>query len=414
LPEADLNARLEAIERWLFLEAAVKTSQASSDPFGVRPEPGTTTNTLTTRQTRFSPSIEAPIDALTRYRVRSDNTWVHLKSAESTSTPDPAAAGYFGQHKVSIEHDPRPFGWRLDAERDETRYRVGVTAPLVNDSVRLAVDYALSPELAAGLRGGYERNSLVAGDRQGKVYGAQARWQPSPRTLLSAEGERRYFGSAWKLGFDHRTPRLAFSLSTSRSLQTTPQSLFELPATGDVTALLDEIFKARIPDRDERARAVQIFKAAQGLPDATLGPSIISAQRQSLVTTRGGSVGWVSARDSLVLSGFNTRTEDLPDATLLATGAPIANNRQYGVGLTFSRRLSALASVSCTLDWSRIRALGPTATALTTQLGTRVQLSLQAAPRTGVVFGGRYRKLDSNIAFPGREVTLFTGLDHRF
>ena len=68
LPEGDLTARLEPVERLLFLEGAVRSSQTSTDPFGVRPEGATTSNTLTTTQARFSPYVESSIGPLTRYR----------------------------------------------------------------------------------------------------------------------------------------------------------------------------------------------------------------------------------------------------------------------------------------------------------------------------------------------------------
>jgi uncharacterized protein (PEP-CTERM system associated) len=415
LPEADLNARLEAIERWLFLEAGVKASQSSSDPFGVRFESGTTANTLTTTQGRFSPSIEAPIDALTRYRIRSDNTWTHLSSADSTATAATGAAGYFGRHAATIEHDPAPLGWRVEAERNQTRYRDGVTTPLITEVARAVVDYAATQELALGLRGGYERSSsVVAAGGRGTIYGAQVKWQPSVRTLLSAENERRFFGSAWRLGFDHRSPHLAFNLALSRGLQTTPQSLFELPATGNVEALLDAMFTTRIPDRAERDRVVQKLIADQRLPSATLVPTSISSQRQSLVTARSGSVGVLGSRNAVFVGFFDTRTEDVPDAAALATGVAANNNQQRGASLTYSHRVAAAVSLSATLDWSRIRALNLAAPTETTQYGARAQVSVAASPRSSVVFGGRLRKVDSNIAVSGQELAIFAGLDHRF
>lgn len=415
LPEGDLGARLEAVERWLYLEASARATQTGSDPFGVRPDPGTTANTLTTTQGRFSPVIEAPISPLMRYRIRSDNIWTNQSYADSsTASTAPGAAGYFGQHTAMIEQDPRPLGWRLEAERDETRYRDGVTTPLVTELARLVVDYAVSDELALGVRGGYERNNYLIGDGHNTIYGGQAKWRPSARTLLSADGERHFFGSAWRLGFDHRTPQLAFSLALSRGVQSTPQSLFQVPATGNVAALLDAMFTTRIPDPAERARVVQKLIADQGLPNATLGPTSIYSQRLSLVTARGGSLGFIGVRNSLVLSAFDTRTEDVPDAAVLATGLANNNNRQYGGGLTFSHRLGVSVTLAATLDWSRIRALDPALPDKTTQRGARLQVNLQASPNTAAVLGVRYRKIDSNVAIPGREGTVYTGLDHRF
>lgn len=412
LPEGDLSARLETIERWFYLEAAVRAAQTSSNPFGVRPEATSTTNTVTTSQGRFSPSIEAAIGPLMRYRIRSDNTWTHESYADSAAVTTVGAAGYFARHAASLEHDPRPFGWRLEAERSDTRYKGDVTPALVSDVARLSVDYALSEDFSLGLRGGYERNSFLVTDNRNTLYGAQARWRPSARTLLTADGERRFFGSAWHMGFDHRTPQFAMTVSLSRGLQSAPQSVFEVPATGNVEALLLEMFTTRYPDAAERGRVVRQFIADQGLPSSTLAPTSIFSQRLSLVTSRSASVGLIGVRNSVVLSGFYIRTEDVPDSAFLATGLAANNNLQYGIGLTFSHRLSLALSLGATIDWSRIRALDASDT--TTQRGARLQVNLQASPKTGAVFGARYRKLDSTLAIPGHEVAVYVGLDHRF
>jgi uncharacterized protein (PEP-CTERM system associated) len=222
LPEGELSARLEAVERWLFLEASARAIQTSTDAFGVRPEATSTSNTLTTVVGRFSPYIEGPIGPLTRYRIRSDSTWTRDTSVESGAA-DSGASGYFGRYAAFIEHDPKPLGWRFEAERSETRYRDEGTTPLTGDVARLVVDYAITEELSAGLRTGYERNNFVSVDKKNYVtYGGQGRWQPSARTLLTAEGERRFYGSSWRLRLDHRAPQLSFGLGLVRGVESAP------------------------------------------------------------------------------------------------------------------------------------------------------------------------------------------------
>jgi hypothetical protein len=43
-----------------------------------------------------------------------------------------------------------------------------------------------------------------------------------------------------------------------------------------------------------------------------------------------------------------------------------------------------------------------------------LQVNRQLGPRTNAFFGGRYRKLDSNVAVEGREGAVFVGVGHRF
>ncbi|WP_280154031.1 TIGR03016 family PEP-CTERM system-associated outer membrane protein [Piscinibacter sp. XHJ-5] len=410
LPEADLNARLEAIERFFFLDAGVRAIQTSENPFGPRPESGTTRNTLTTGVVRFSPSIESAISAETRYRLRSDNSWT--RQSGSTQAASSEAEGYFGRHSFLFEHDPHPFGWRLEAERNETRYRDGVQEPLRQDLARASIDYAFGPDLTAGVRVGRERTSLVAVDNERNIYGVQARWQPSPRTTLSAFEEKRFFGNSWRLSFDHRMPQVAWNVLVSRTLDTTPQALFDLPVTSNVAALLDAAFTTRFPDPVERARIVQDLITRQGLPAGTLRPVNVYAQRLSIVTQRTASVVLIGMRNTLSLGAFQTRTEDAPEGGSLATGTPLGNNNQHGASVSLSHRLSPIASLNASAEWSKVRALQGIDRSV--QRTARLQLTVQAAPKTSVFGGARYRELDSNVATEGREAAVFAGLDHLF
>lgn len=418
LPEGDLSARLEAVERWLFVETSARVFQTSRDAFGVRPEGTSTSNTLTTTVGRFSPYVQGPIGPLTRYRIRSDSTWTNDSSVDS-GTAASGASGYFGRYAAFIESDPRPLGWRLEAERSETRYRDEATTPLVGDLARFVVDYAITAELSAGLRAGYERNNFVStGTKNYTTYGGQARWQPSARTLLTGEGERRFYGSAWRLRFEHRAPRLSFNVGLSRGVESAPQSLFDLPANGNVAALIDAMFTTRYPDPAERSKVVQQFIVDQGLPATTLGPTNLRSQRLSLVTASSISIGFIGSRSSVVISGFDTRTEDLPDTSAPTPVGAAGNNTQYGGALTFSHRFGMTVSLGATVEWSRIRGLDVVAPAVspetTTQSGARVQLSVQASPKTSAIFGGRYRSIESTAAIPGHETSVYVGLDHRF
>ena len=410
-PQADLNARLEAIERLLFVEAGVRATQTSQNPFGARPEATTSLNTLTTTQARFAPSIEAEAGPQSRYRLRSENSWTR-ESGSTGAAPETGAAGYFGRHSLMYEHDARPFGWRIEADRSETRYRDDLQPALVLDVARLSIDYAFADDLTAGLRGGREHTSLVTHDDRRIVYGAQIRWQPSPRTTLAVFDEKRFFGSSWRLSFDHRQPQLAWNVVVSRTLDTTPQALFDLPRSDNVAALLDAMFTTRYPDPIERARAVQDFIASQGLPTATLQPVSLFAQRLSVVTLRSASVALIGTRNTLTLAGFQSRTEDAPDAGSLGSGASLTNNVQYGASLSLTHRLTPVIGLTASADWSRIRSLQTPD--YTVQRTARAQLNVQVLPKTAAFVGARYRKLASNVVQEGREGAVFAGFDHRF
>lgn len=410
LPEADLGARLEAVERLFFIEAALRASQTSVNPFGARPDATSTQNRLSTAQARLSPSIERAFSEQSRLRIRADQVWTR-ESGDDLAPETNLGGGTFARYSMAIEHDPRPFGWRTEAERSQTDYDDGEPR-LTFDLFRVGVERALGADLVVGLRAGVERNSFIVGDDTSSIYGVHVGWRPSERTLLAAIGERRYFGTGWRLAFDHRQPRLAFGLLLSRALATTPQALLEAPATDNLAALFDAMFTTRIPDAEERARAVQEFLARNALPAATLSPLNLYTRRVSLVTTRSAIAALNGVRSSISVSAFRTLSEDAPGSAAVATGSVLDNNLQTGASVVASHRLTSVTSVSASVDYSRVRALD--SADRTRQAGARLQLSTQIGPKTSVVGGLRWRDIDSNVVLAGRERVVSAGLDHRF
>lgn len=409
LPEVDLSGRLEAVQRFFFIDAGVRASRTRQDLFGVSNGDTGSVNTITTGQANLSPSIESSFNETTRYRIRSDNSWTRDLGDETTQTA--SAAGYFGNHLVLIEHDPRPFGWRAELSRSETRYRDGSDEPLITDIGRLTADYALGEAFSAGLRIGREHTLRTGIESWNRIYGWQARWQPNMRTSLAAFQEKRSFGSSWNLRFDHRSPQIAWGLISSRQLDTTPQSALNLPAGANVAGMLDAIFTTRFPDPVERAGVVADFMATYNVPGSTQQPISVFAQRLSISTSNTATVTLIGSRSALTLSAFGVRTEDAPDSGLTLLGAAITNNTQRGASVALSHRLSPTLSFNTSADWSRIRALE--AVDETTQSSVRAQLALQLSPKTSAMTGVRYRAIRSNVTPEGREGSFFVGLDHR-
>lgn len=414
LPEADLGARLEAIERLFFVEAGYRAAQTSANPFGARPDPAiATANSRTTSQWRFSPSLESAVGPNIRYRVRSDNTWSREINTQADARV-PNAGGYFGHHTAFIERDPVPFGWRIEAERSETRYANSAIEPLTSDLARIGLRYLVGQDVTLGLRVGSEHNNFVPTDQSRVTYGFDAKWQPSQRTTLFASSDDRFFGSSWEAKFLHRQPRWALSTTLSRSVETTPQSLFELPPTNDVAALLDAMFTTRFPDPLQRLRVVQDVIAQQGLPGATLNPTILYAQRLSIVNAKGVDLAFTGVRSTFAISGFSVQTRDALDSGPLVSGIAASNNTQHGAAIAFAHRLSALVAVSVGLDWSSIRALQSVPFNRTIQRSARIQLRAELAPKTSAFVGARVRQLESNVVNNGNERAVFVGADHRF
>jgi uncharacterized protein (PEP-CTERM system associated) len=413
LPTADVTARYEAVDDFLFIDSGVRVVQEIENAFGAQSLAGGAGETRNTTQLRIAPRIESAIGPGLRYSLRSEN--LRTREARAALAVDtPSGSGYFGRHSASITRDPAPLGWHVEAERTDTRYYDSLQPTLVLDVARAGVDYAITSDLSAGVHAGVERNSFFRVDRLRTIYGVDLNWRPSERTRLSAFGEQRYFGPGWRIEFDHRSPFLAWTLFLSRGTESAPQGQLELPATDNVAALLDTLFTTRFPNPADRAKQVQLFMAQQGLPTSTTRPTNLFSQRLSLATSARGSVALIGSRSSALLGLYYARVVDAPEAGDLATGRIINNNIQRGVDLTLTHRMTPTISASMAFDLSRIQAVASVAGDRTTQAGVRASVRLRLAAATAATFGGSVRKLASNVTPPGNQVSVFAGLEHGF
>jgi len=412
LPEVDFLARLAAIERFFFIEGAVRALQLNANPFGARPGETSTSNTVTSTQYRLSPFIEYEPSLGLHLRARSDNTRTN-ENGSAFSLSESVGRSYFGRHSASIEQDPRPFGWRLEASRSDTRFE-GDLSSITIDVARAIVNVAVTESFRVGLRGGAERNNFSTTETR-SIYGGQFSWHPSVRTALDADAERRFFGNSWHLTFAHRSPFVAWSTRVSRDIDTSPEALLSLPATDNVAALLDSILTTRFPNPIERAKQVQDLINSRGLPPSIPSAISIIAPRVSINNTVSGTAALLGSTSSVALGVFRTVIRDAVDSGLFATGSAISNNRQIGGSLAYSRRLSPRSSATLVLDYSRIEPLEAAIDgARTQQAGVRGQISLQVGPRSFSRFGVQYRKLTSGVVAAGNESVAFFELDHSF
>jgi uncharacterized protein (PEP-CTERM system associated) len=414
-PEIDLEANLQAIERLLFIDASVRATQESANPFGARPEAGATNeNSVTTTAFRIAPRIEGTAPGLIKYRLESENGWTNEFNAPAAVAPN--AVGYFGRHTLAIGREPAPFGWRLEAQESLTRYRDSTLEPLKVDLARATVGYRVLSDLILGLRGGREHTNFTtdSGENGGNIYGVDVRWQPSPRTQLTAWQEHRFFGSSWRLDFAYRTPRLAWTVASSRQLDTSPQSLLDLPATQNVPALLDAIFSSRFPDPIERTRIVNDLIAQRGLPTSTLQPISLQAQRLSVLQQTTTSVAIIGVRNSMTLAAYRSKSEDAVNSGPLAVATAVTNNVQYGASVAFAHRLTPTVDVIGAADWSHIESLETVGGERSTQRTLRLRVNGALSLKTIVYVGARLRNFESNALVAGDEVAGFVGIDHRF
>ncbi|HEU5297072.1 MAG TPA: TIGR03016 family PEP-CTERM system-associated outer membrane protein [Burkholderiaceae bacterium] len=413
IPLVDLTGRWAVAERFFFIEGAARTTQTHVDPFAPGLTDASTDNNATITQYRLSPYIESQPGANLHFRARSDNTTIK-DYGHAAAAFDAVDSSYFGFHTISLERDPVPLGWRVEAERSKTQYQ-GEFVPLITDIGRALVNVAVIDTLRVGLRGGAERSNFLTDQGWSAIYGGQLSWHPSERTALDFDAEHRFFGNGVHLAFTHRMPWLSWDLHASRDLDTTPRSIFDLGPTDNVSALLDSILTTRIPNPAERANQVQNIISRQGLPASTTTVIPILAPRLSVVENVSLGVAYLGVRNTLALTLAATRTRDALEEGPLATDSPVTNNFQKAVTLAYTLRMTPTTTAGLTVSYSRIDSLDTATIPETTKDGSvRAHMAVQLAPKTTALFGAQQRKLASNVTPSGHETSVFAVLDHRF
>ncbi len=414
LPNGVLTATVEAIERRFFIEASVSAQQDQVDPFGVRPAGFSTVNTQTSVQYRLAPYLRGELSPNVRYLLRSDNTYTATHPSDLTTTSD----GYFGRHLLELERLARPLGWRLAFERADRELAAEGSQRETLQIARASLRWQASDQLAVGLRGGYETNNFTFIEYQDdRVVGGEIEWRPTERTLLRGFVEDRFFGTSWNAVFTHRMPWLAWDVATDRSLTTGQEILLTAPAGANVASLLSELLTTRIPDPVQREAAVQDLIRRGRLPAAFGTATTLYTQRVNLVAALRGTVALVGIRNSLALSGFRVRTENLGALGFgpgLGQASSRENNEQKGASLTYSLVVSAVDAVSLGGTWSTTTGLGALAGDQTRQTGANVRWTRRTGPRTGVFAGARYQVLESSVQVDADETAVFAGFTHRF
>jgi uncharacterized protein (PEP-CTERM system associated) len=406
--------RLEAIERFFFVEAAGNIAQNFISPFAAQPTDlaVSTPNRIESRTVSLSPYVAGEIARTLAYELRNGNTWT---STNDASLGDIHSIQWTGR----VSRPVRVFGWALDYSDTEIRHEDFAGRP--DEESRLyrgIVYFQPTPEWRLSASAGREENNFILQEEQRySMRGGGISWRPGPRTSASFDYERRYFGPSRIARFDHRTRLTAWNLAYSRSASNFQEEVLRLPP-GNTAALLDAIFTARISDPVERAAAVQQFLQSTGTPAFLATPLSFYTQRIFVREAVDASFGIVGVRNSITFTAFYAENTGLtgtastvaPDTFLLAD-----RFNQRGFGARADHRLTAFTSLGAqaTRVYSRQHEPLP--------LDTRndnfaVTLNHTVSPRT-TTFAGvsatRFQSGESGTSDQDAN-SVFVGLNHRF
>jgi uncharacterized protein (PEP-CTERM system associated) len=408
-PDVHMVGNAELVENRVYVDGSVQISQQYLTPFGSRP-PGlesVTANRYSSETYRVSPFVRGKSGDV-EYEVRDNNVWTNLSQTSSA-----LSGSYVNQVLAHATRTESVLGWSLEYERTEVQFRD--QPPFITELGRLRVPYRVSTDLEVSASGGYEHNRYPLITYSDVIYGGGFRWHPNPRTAVDANAEHRFFGTSYLVSLRHRTPLALFTARFSRNVTSYPEQIASLPAGVSVPLVLNEIFRSRIPDPTQRLEFVEQFINDRGLPQVLGEPISIYTQQIYLHESASVSAGWLSARNTVILTVFRSRTEPIT-ASGTALPPPLAgslNNTQWGGSLTWTTRLRPRLSLVTSLDAYRTESNGLLGVN-SEQAFFRSVLTSPIAPNTTAYAGVLAQAFRSTTLASYHEEAIYVGFTHVF
>lgn len=388
----------------LLLETRASITQQSVSAYGEQGVTGPTLgdrNRTEVRSLTLAPIGKGPIGEFALYEVRLTAT------ASRTSQELGVGANTLGASALlRSPTESALLGWELQLVHDGIRYEGQAQVR----TQRAVVGVTSSPGvgLRLKLRAGYEsveQNSPVLA-YDFPTAGATLQWQPSPRTNLSIEADRRYFGSGARVGLLQRSPRTVLTYAYSRNATDGVTQ-----STADVT-LYDRLYAAfsSIADTSERDAAVRQLLADRGQDGSQVVAAGFQTSSLSLQERQDLSLLWLGLRTTLTAQAFTNSVSEIilrSDSEPLI-GAPV---RQHGYSGSLVYRLTPLSSV--TLGGLRQMTYGVGSQAGNDLKSAFAAWSHRLGIKTSVNLVARYTVFNSPTD-PYRETSVTASLNLRF
>ncbi len=417
-PRGRLDLRSELIERWLFLDGSLSADRVSADPYSATPDSASAFNDYTVLRTQISPYVERRLTPRLGLLARSDHVLTRRVGGASVLDPggtDPARDAHEQAQILRLEYQPLPLGWTAELTREDTRHRGAATSILEETGARVTGTYAPTPQLLLGATLGRESTHYSLIDRTDSIVGGRIKWQPSERTTLEARVERRFFGAGFDAQLRHRSPFFGFELRADREPVAQSGSHLLGLAGSDVRGLLDGVLTTRFPNASQRTVMVNNLIRDLNLPTTLVAPLDLFtsyAQLQSGASVTVLVYGKVTTLTATAFLRKRVRLVDLDD--VLAPASLSSDNKQLGLEVSLTRRLSRTLNAEIGLRGTKIQGLGVRSDANTSDVVLRGGVAMLLSPDTQFGLGARHQRVRSSVTDPSRESALVATLLHRF
>ncbi len=402
-----LNSRLtvEAIERWLYIDARADSSLQNRSPYGAAVTPDQPTlsqNRVTTNTIQLAPLIRGRFTNVGDYVVRYNAAYV---KTDDTLVED-TKSGEFSARLQSANPGAR-FNWVVEAS--DLAMRNGVIDTRRDSRIRATIIYEVAQGVQVSASGGYEKSDFA--DPEGEsdtTPGAGFTWTPSERTQVAAFAERRFFGTGHSLLAVHRTPQTAWRIASVKDAAVLPTGVTGGGA-GSIGGLMSYLLTSAIPDPLAREAAVRRRLEDYGIGGTSILSSGVVNFRPYVFRNTTASAALLGVRHTLTLT-YTDREERYSNPVISGALGQIDDTRQRGFSLDGSRRLTPLTTA--TVFGRSLRTEGLSASAPDTrQRDFGLAFSSRLGRYTTLTVGARRASFESTIPNAGyRENAVFLTL----
>jgi uncharacterized protein (PEP-CTERM system associated) len=411
-PAVGLDGKIHVIPNRFVIEGSAGITDTYYSPFGSRPDRtlAPVENRFTAQRYRITPRLYGDVGGTASYSISNDALWT-IQSGEQFAIDNT----FTNRFLATIDRRPEPFGWGADFDR--TDYQISGRDNQERQLARVRGTWRATPQLVVHASGGYESNRFIASENDGAIYGAGFRWVPNERTALSARWEERFFGASYDVDFGHRTPLTVWSLRASRNITSYPETLAYVPAGTFVPALLNEVFRTRIPDPAERFAYIEQFMDERGLPLVTNADTNLYNEQIYLLELARASAGLVGARNTLLFGVYRRKQEPIEGTG----GAPppqfsfLQDSTEIGFDASWAYRIAPRTTSTVYLDVRRTEA-NDAPELKSRESIVRWTVTHTLSPRTNVFGGLRYQRYRTDIEslFDHDEHAVFAGFTYFF
>jgi uncharacterized protein (PEP-CTERM system associated) len=404
--------KIEAIEKWLFIDSQANISQQNRTPFAgsvLTGAPGVTSagsNRVETTTYQIAPYTRGYLSDVATYQVRYNATETRTNEDAFPTTRLYEWVGKFVNGSPGAK-----LGWSVDATALALRNKT--IGRREDQRLRGALIYAIEPQLRVSLIGGRENTNYATIDKRGtNIYGAGIEWSPSPRTQFAAVREHRFFGDGHSVLLTHRTPMTAWRFASSYDVNLLPAQLTALDP-GSVYSSLFDLLQSTIRDPSERAQAVQNRLAQTGIPPGYgIGGNFLTS-RPFVSRNREASMALLGSLNTVTFTYSQRNQRSVGLGLEGSTGLSTEDVRREGINAAWAHRLTPLSTL--TLLSSRLRSEGLSidrtqSTQYVQSLAWSRPLSLQTTLSAGV----QHIDFESSTNNNYKENVVFATLLHRF